>query len=60
MSEGLSPAADCLRSIRDFFDREGSALSAEQEFIHFFALPFVPEPQAHPTFRALFQVCQTI
>ena len=41
---------------RDFFDRDGSVLSGEQDLIHFFALPFVSRPEEHPAFRVLFQV----
>ncbi|TRY79934.1 hypothetical protein TCAL_13091, partial [Tigriopus californicus] len=55
IAESLSPASDCLQTIRDFFDREGTALSNEQEFIHYFALPFVTNPQDHPTFKGLFE-----
>ena len=58
LAEELAPATECLQSIRDFFDREGTALSNEQEFIHFFALPFVAEPQTHPSFKILFEVNQ--
>ena len=47
---------DCMQSIRDFFDREGAFLAAEQEYIHYFALPFVIEPEKHPSFQGLFEV----
>ena len=48
--------ADCMQNIRNFFDREGSFLASEQEYIHFFALPFVMEPREHPSFKGLFEV----
>ena len=35
---------------------EGSSLSDEQEFVHYYALPFVSNPSSHPTFKSLFQV----
>ena len=47
---------DCMQSIREFFDREGAFLAAEQEYIHYFALPFVIEPEKHPSFQGLFEV----
>ena len=47
---------ECMQNIRQFFDREGSFLASEQEYIHFFALPFVMEPREHPSFKALFEV----
>ena len=45
-----------MQGIRDFFDREGAFLAAEQEYIHYFALPFVIEPEKHPSFQGLFEV----
>ena len=45
-----------MQNIRHFFDREGSFLASEQEFIHYFALPFVMEPTTHPSFKGLFEV----
>ena len=50
---------ECMQNIRQFFDREGSFLASEQEYIHFFALPFVMEPREHPSFKALFEVSIT-
>lgn len=47
---------ECMLNIRQFFEREGAFLAAEQEFIHFFALPFVIEPAKHPSFQNLFEV----
>jgi hypothetical protein len=52
--------ADCMQNIRDFFDREGAFLSSEQEFIHFFALPFVIDPTSHPSFKGLFEVYKLV
>ena len=47
-----------FQNLRSFFDREGTAslVSNEQEFIHYFALPFVSDPENHPTFKGLFEV----
>lgn len=47
---------ECMKNVRDFFDHEGAILASEQEYIHFFALPFVIEPMSHPTFKSLFEV----
>ena len=47
---------DCMQRIREFFEKEGAFLAAEQEFIHYFALPFVIEPSKHPSFQGLFEV----
>ena len=51
---------ECMQNIRNFFDREGSFLASEQEYIHFFALPFVMEPREHPSFKCLFEVSATL
>ena len=56
VAEGLESVSECLQNIRTFFDCEGgSDLSGDQEFIPYFALPFVANPQSHPTFEHLFQ-----
>ena len=55
ISDGLASPAECLQNIKEFLDREGTALSHEQEFIPYFALPFVQDPAEHPTFKGLFQ-----
>ncbi|KAJ3599745.1 hypothetical protein NHX12_033701 [Muraenolepis orangiensis] len=36
-------------------DTRGAALSQTTEFIPYYALPFVPNPRIHPSFRDLFQ-----
>ena len=60
ISVGLASTAECLHKVKEFLDREGTALSNEQEFIPFFALPFVQDPAEHPTFKGLFQVCHLL
>ena len=42
--------------MRQFFDAEGSTLSDEPEFVHYYAFPYVSNPASHPSFKALFQV----
>ena len=54
---GTLPLPECMQNIRAFFDREGAFMASEQEFIHFFALPFVIEPRSHASFKGLFEVC---
>lgn len=56
IAERVASVSDGLQKVRNFFDHEGASLSSEQEFIHFFALPFVADPQNHPSFKQLFQV----
>uniref|UniRef100_A0A4W2CR01 LisH domain-containing protein ARMC9 n=1 Tax=Bos indicus x Bos taurus TaxID=30522 RepID=A0A4W2CR01_BOBOX len=40
---------------KTFLETKGAALSQTTEFLPFYALPFVPNPMAHPSFRELFQ-----
>jgi hypothetical protein len=48
-----------ISQLRHFFegDRTVCQLAEEEEFLHYYALPFVRAPATHPTFQALFQVC---
>ena len=56
VSMQMQSLMDCMQRIREFFEKEGAFLAAEQEFIHYFALPFVIEPSKHPSFQGLFEV----
>nr|XP_036853663.1 lisH domain-containing protein ARMC9 isoform X2 [Manis javanica] len=40
---------------KTYLETKGAALSQTTEFLPFYALPFVPNPMAHPSFRELFQ-----
>ncbi|XP_023577831.1 lisH domain-containing protein ARMC9 [Octodon degus] len=40
---------------KSFLETRGAALSQTTEFLPFYALPFVPNPLAHPSFQELFQ-----
>ena len=53
---GILTIADGLQNIRDYLDQDGAILSGHQEFITYFALPFVSEPHTHPSFKHLFEV----
>ncbi|CAM9765128.1 unnamed protein product [Lampetra planeri] len=43
-----------MTEFKTFLETRGSALSQTTEFLPFYALPFVPKPAAHPSFRQLF------
>ncbi|KAM9316940.1 lisH domain-containing protein ARMC9 [Gastrophryne carolinensis] len=50
--------ADCEERISHFktyLETSGAALSQTTEFLPFYALPFVPNPAVHPSFKELFQ-----
>ncbi|XP_025058507.1 lisH domain-containing protein ARMC9 isoform X5 [Alligator sinensis] len=38
-----------------YLETKGAALSQTTEFLPFYALPFVPNPMVHPSFKELFQ-----
>ncbi|XP_012683830.2 lisH domain-containing protein ARMC9 isoform X2 [Clupea harengus] len=44
-----------ITHFRHFLETRGSALSQTTEFLPFYALPFVPNPVVHPSFKNLFQ-----
>ena len=53
---GILAISEGLQNIREYLDQDGAILSGHQEFITYFALPFVSEPHMHPSFRHLFEV----
>ncbi|XP_046500024.1 lisH domain-containing protein ARMC9 isoform X2 [Equus quagga] len=40
---------------KTYLETKGAALSQTAEFLPFYALPFVPNPMVHPSFKELFQ-----
>uniref|UniRef100_A0A8C3YE39 LisH domain-containing protein ARMC9 n=1 Tax=Catagonus wagneri TaxID=51154 RepID=A0A8C3YE39_9CETA len=40
---------------KTYLETKGAALSQTTEFLPFYALPFVPNPTVHPSFKELFQ-----
>ena len=40
---------------KGFLENRGAALSQTTEFLPFYALPFVPDPTKHPSYKELFQ-----
>ncbi|XP_064642056.1 lisH domain-containing protein ARMC9-like isoform X2 [Lineus longissimus] len=45
---------DAMTKFKTYIETRGAALSQTTEFLPFYALPFVPNPRAHPTYRELF------
>ncbi|XP_075363176.1 lisH domain-containing protein ARMC9 isoform X2 [Mycteria americana] len=43
-----------------YLETKGAALSQTTEFLPFYALPFVPNPMVHPSFKELFQDSWTL
>lgn len=45
-----------MARFRDYLDRRGAALSKLPSFTLFCALPYVPDPVSHPSYKHLFTV----
>ena len=43
-----------LQDFKQYLENRGRALAETPEFLVFYALPFVPEPEHHPSFKGLF------
>ncbi|KAM6962455.1 lisH domain-containing protein ARMC9 [Aplochiton taeniatus] len=46
---------DGIAHFKHYLETRGAALSQTTEFLPFYALPFVPNPTVHPSFKDLFQ-----
>ncbi|XP_062484971.1 lisH domain-containing protein ARMC9 isoform X5 [Pezoporus occidentalis] len=44
-----------ISHFKGYLETKGAALSQTTEFLPFYALPFVPNPMVHPSFKELFQ-----
>ncbi|XP_023675717.2 lisH domain-containing protein ARMC9 isoform X4 [Paramormyrops kingsleyae] len=44
-----------ITHFKHYLETRGATLSQTTEFLPFYALPFVPNPMAHPSFKGLFQ-----
>lgn len=49
-----SEAEAPMTRFKKFIETRGSTLSQTTEFLPFYALPFVPNPKTHPSYRELF------
>lgn len=45
-----------MLEFKSFLETRGSTLSQTTEFLPFYALPFVPNPKSHPSYKELFTV----
>ncbi|XP_009901808.2 lisH domain-containing protein ARMC9 [Dryobates pubescens] len=49
-----------ISHFKAYLETKGAALSQTTEFLPFYALPFVPNPMVHPSFKELFQDSWTL
>ena len=45
-----------MQEFKQYLETNGAALSQTTEFVAYYALPYVPNPRSHPTFKVLFEV----
>lgn len=43
-----------MKTFRQFLETRGASLSQTTEFLPFYALPYVPDPKVHPSYKELF------
>jgi ketosteroid isomerase-like protein len=43
-----------MEDFKQYLDNKGAMLSKTEEYLHFYALPYVPNPSDHPSFKVLF------
>jgi len=51
----LSPVEGSMNEFKQYLESNGAALSQTTEFVAYYALPYVPNPRNHPTFKILFE-----
>jgi len=52
----LQDAEAGMNAFKRYLETRGSSLSQTTEFLPFYALPFVPNPRTHPSYKELFAV----
>ena len=45
-----------MQVFKSYLETKGAALSQTTEFLPYYALPFIPDPTSHPSFKPLFVV----
>jgi hypothetical protein len=42
------------KAFKEYLETRGSAVAQSEEFVAFYALPYIPDPRQHPSFKCLF------
>ena len=45
-----------METFKQFLESRGAELCKTNEFLSYYALPYVPDPRQHPSFRDMFTV----
>ena len=52
--------AKSMRQFKTYLETKGAALSQTTEFLPYYALPYIPDPTSHPSFKPLFTVRESL
>ncbi|ESO95759.1 hypothetical protein LOTGIDRAFT_214855 [Lottia gigantea] len=55
MGDSQSKVDNRMTAFKKYLENRGATLSQTTEFLPFYALPFVPNPKAHPSYKELFE-----
>ncbi|XP_030842980.1 lisH domain-containing protein ARMC9 isoform X2 [Strongylocentrotus purpuratus] len=53
--KGRTKLEEAMEEFKKYLETGGASLSQTTEFLPFYALPFVPDPTKHPSYKELFQ-----
>ncbi|KAL5017753.1 hypothetical protein ScPMuIL_005164 [Solemya velum] len=53
-AKGQDEGEKAMQGFKQYLETRGSTLSQTTEFLPFYALPFVPSPTSHPSYKELF------
>jgi len=56
MKDNDQEFAEAQSEFKKYLDSKGSELSKANEFLAYYALPYIPNPANHPSFKHLFTV----
>lgn len=56
----LQDGEEGMNRFKTYIETRGAQLSQTTEFLPFYALPFVPNPKMHPSYKELFAVSITL
>ena len=44
-----------MGAFKDFLEKKGHDLASQQHFMQYYALPYIPDPRLHPSFKEIFE-----
>lgn len=56
LRQGKDTPDDSMEALKKYLESRGAALGQTPEFLSYFALPYIPNIRAHPSYKELFSV----